>query len=355
MEGSSNEDPSSGSFLESLEGEISFFRSIMRARPIGMHRHFHVLTMRSHIHKDTGRWVGIEDIWEKLKKCYDLEALDAIVCHLLDSILLVIDFSLKDIEAEGYETPQTSKSTPISIKSPSPSENLANHPFFREAYSFPFDPSYEAIMAQRRTRDTPSPPSSPEPSPAPSATGNGSGAGIGGGRVGRQKSSRRRGATATNSRSRANLAGLVGGDSDSSALTQESGDEGAPTGSVVTATDGETVDGEEEEERDQTPGEFLEFFSSSLLIHIPFQIRQQQPKPDALESLPRKLKPKTRHSQEGYASPQEIHLVVVLPKRERDDATPYLPPGCFFRFWLHSCVDLSCTTLYPLDIFIGID
>ncbi|KAK7463423.1 hypothetical protein VKT23_006776 [Stygiomarasmius scandens] len=236
MEGSSNEDPSSGSFLESLEGEISFFRSIMRARPIGMHRHFHVLTMRSHIHKDTGRWVGIEDIWEKLKKCYDLEALDAI-----------------DIEAEGYETPQTSKSTPISIKSPSPSENLANHPFFREAYNFPFDPSYEAIMAQRRTRDTPSPPSSPEPSPAPSAIGNGSGVGIGGGRVGRQKSSRRRGATATNSRSRANLAGLVGGDSDSSALTQESGDEGAPTGSVVTATDGETVDGEEEEERDQTP------------------------------------------------------------------------------------------------------
>ena len=48
------------------------------------------------------------------------------------------------------------------------------------------------------------------------------------------------------------MAGLVGGDSDSSALTQESGDESvAPT--PATATDGATeyADGEEHE---QSPG-----------------------------------------------------------------------------------------------------
>ena len=76
MAGSSSE---SQAFLETLEGEISFFRSIMRARPIGMHRQFHVLAMRTAIHKDTGHWVSVEDIWEKLRGCYDIDALDAIV------------------------------------------------------------------------------------------------------------------------------------------------------------------------------------------------------------------------------------------------------------------------------------
>lgn len=66
-------------FLDSVEGEISFFRSIMRARPIGMHRHFHILAIRNAILKDTGRSVHIETLWEKLRKCYDLDALDAIV------------------------------------------------------------------------------------------------------------------------------------------------------------------------------------------------------------------------------------------------------------------------------------
>jgi len=64
-------------FLNSVEGEISFFRSIMRARPVGMHRYFHVLTIRNAILKDTGRSIHVETIWEKLRECYDLDALDA--------------------------------------------------------------------------------------------------------------------------------------------------------------------------------------------------------------------------------------------------------------------------------------
>jgi hypothetical protein len=66
-------------FLASVEGEISFFRSIMRARPIGIHRHFHVLAIQRFIHKDTGRLVHINDIWDKLRSCYNLDALEAIV------------------------------------------------------------------------------------------------------------------------------------------------------------------------------------------------------------------------------------------------------------------------------------
>jgi len=66
-------------FLDSVEGEISFFRSIMRARPVGKHRHFCVLLVRNAILRDTGRSVHVESIWEKLRKCYNLDALEAIV------------------------------------------------------------------------------------------------------------------------------------------------------------------------------------------------------------------------------------------------------------------------------------
>jgi MRG-binding protein len=70
-------------FLDSVEGEISFFRSVMRARPVGMHRHFHIIAVRNFISKDTGHLVHIDAIWEKLRKCYDLDALDAIVCYVI--------------------------------------------------------------------------------------------------------------------------------------------------------------------------------------------------------------------------------------------------------------------------------
>lgn len=74
-------------FLDSVEGEISFFRSIMRARPVGMHRHFHIIAIRNFISKDTGRLVHIDAIWEKLRKCYDLDALDAVVRYRSFSFL----------------------------------------------------------------------------------------------------------------------------------------------------------------------------------------------------------------------------------------------------------------------------
>lgn len=69
----------SSSFLDTLEGEISFLRSIMRARPVGIHRHFHMLTIQGAIFKDTGRVVNIDDIWKKLRTFYDMDALEAIV------------------------------------------------------------------------------------------------------------------------------------------------------------------------------------------------------------------------------------------------------------------------------------
>lgn len=66
-------------WLDTVEGEVAFFRSLMRARPVGIHRHFHVLTMRNAILRDTGQLVQIEDLWKKLRTCYDLDILESIV------------------------------------------------------------------------------------------------------------------------------------------------------------------------------------------------------------------------------------------------------------------------------------
>ncbi|KAG5732789.1 Chromatin modification-related protein EAF7, partial [Termitomyces sp. T112] len=211
------------SFLQSVDGEISFFRSITRARPIGMHRHFHVIAIRNAIFKDTSRLVSIDDLWTKLRSCYNLDALEAI-----------------DLEAEGYESPKSNKSTPISIPSPSPSQNLAAHPFFREEFTLPFDESIEKMISERRMRATASLPSSPVPSP-PSIP-----------RTGKKRG-----------RTKLSMAGLVGGDSDSSALTQESGDEDGVSlraSSVVTGTDAGTdhVEDEDIEMRELSIGVYLQ-------------------------------------------------------------------------------------------------
>ncbi|KAI0789741.1 hypothetical protein C8Q75DRAFT_764747 [Abortiporus biennis] len=206
-----NDEHAPSHFLDTLEGEISFFRSLMRARPVGIHRHFHVLAMRNAIHRDTGHWVATDDIWSKLKSCYDLDILE-------------------NIEADGYDTPNT-MSPSMPVPSPSPSEDLLSHPYFRQEYHLPNDPFIDNLIAQRRMRGTASLPStSPTPPPIP---------------VEKPTKGVKKG------KNKLKNAGLVGGDSDSSALTQESGDESvspvARLGSVATGTDAGTEYAEEED------------------------------------------------------------------------------------------------------------
>jgi len=190
--------------------------------------------------------------------------------------------------------------TPTSLQSPSPSENLSAHPFFGKEFSLPYE-EFETLIAQRRIRETASSPSSPaSTSPGPAAEGKlsasrrssvaaAAGSTLYAGTVpvaGRSSTRRTSGSGAAANastttragkrkltKSKLNLAGLVGGDSDSSALTLESGDDGGegegedsgvaetPRDSVVTGTatdgDGRTEDGEDEdiEIRDVSPGE----------------------------------------------------------------------------------------------------
>jgi MRG-binding protein len=239
-EGDMSEEPDIP-FLDTVEGEISFYRSVMRARPVGIHNQFHVLTIRNAIQKDTGHSVTTEEIWEKLRGLYDLEALEGLVrSHDFSSAFECGIMGRQSQEPDGYESAGSDDSTPAVIRTPSPSDNLSNHPYFRREYSLPADDTFESLIALRRVRVTASPPSSPHaPSPTQKA----------------RASRTRRGPN------KANMAGLVGGDSDSSALTQESGDEGGTSnarGSMVTGTEDET-DAEEEvdETREESAGAYL--------------------------------------------------------------------------------------------------
>ena len=69
-------DSGPGDVLNTVAGEISLFRSIMRARPVGIHRHVHMLAIHSSIYRETGFKVPINDIWAKLGTMYDLDALE---------------------------------------------------------------------------------------------------------------------------------------------------------------------------------------------------------------------------------------------------------------------------------------
>ena len=72
-----------GDFLDTAEGEVSLFRSIMRTRPVGIHRHVHILAIHNSIYRDTGFKVPMQDIWAKLGKMYDLDVLEHGVSSLV--------------------------------------------------------------------------------------------------------------------------------------------------------------------------------------------------------------------------------------------------------------------------------
>lgn len=134
----------------------------------------------------------------------------------------------------------------IPLRSPSPSENLASHPYFRTEFSLPDDPLFDDLISRRRMRASVSS-SSPAPSlyqekPPPPT-----------------RSSKR-------TKKSSVMAGLVGGDSDSSALTQESGDESvAPT--PATGTDGATEYADGDGEHEQSPGARTPFMSHTSRPH----------------------------------------------------------------------------------------
>lgn len=161
---------------------------------------------------------------------------------------------------------------------------LSKH--FKSEFTLPIEdprdekmkPTFQELMFARRFRSDPSVSSSPAPS-SPDA----------------QKASRSKG----RKKNTLDLTGLVGGDSDSSALTQESGDEGAPTtprDSVITGTDGGD-DGEEEdaEMQEASPGSYSQQGLCQQLTTVPNQ--HPLPQPDRHE-IERRQPKKLRHQRQ---------------------------------------------------------
>ncbi|KAG9017590.1 hypothetical protein FRB90_000632 [Tulasnella sp. 427] len=141
MSSSSSPEPSGSStpphFLDTVEGEIALFRGITQARPVGLHRHFHVLAILQSIKQETGQHVTAEDLWTKLKTFYNLEALE---------------------ELEDQEEDSLNEET----EPPKNSINYQTHPHFKKEYTLPQTQQFEELIVPRRAATEPSSPS-PEP------------------------------------------------------------------------------------------------------------------------------------------------------------------------------------------------
>ena len=165
-------------------------------------------------------------------------------------------------DAEGFESPGSAHSTPSTVDSPSPSDNLSLHPYFRKEFALPYDEALDSIISSRRVRDSTSPTSSsssPSPPPPPPTKGRrgarrgGRGAGGGGGPA-RPPASH------------------VTAESDSSALTMESGDESVaptPKGSANSGSDAGTDYGEDEDvEVTASPGTWLLYLLAFFVLSL---------------------------------------------------------------------------------------
>ena len=174
--------------------------------------------------------------------------------------------------------------------SPSPGENLATHPSFKEEFNpSAHDESCESYFAARRVRHASGTPT-PEPSPAPAPIGTGSApnSSVKGSEIGKKQ----------RHNEKLKLAGLY--DSDSSALTQ-SGDEAGnssppPHGPSGPGTEVGTEAGEEEDvemvER-SSPGEiFYLALVWGLLLYSRTLLRATEPvpvaKPTKTQKAPKK-------------------------------------------------------------------
>lgn len=190
------------------------------------------------------------------------------------------------------------------IPVPTLSDDLYNHPFFKEEYSLstlPYDESIESMITSRRMRATPSV-STPSPSPAPK----------------RQKAKGK-----TKRTMQLKDAGLVGGDSDSSALTQESAEDGAPTpkDSAFTGTDaGTEVDDEDIDMQDASPGPSLSYSLSLCRADTSQHLRRPRKRQRRLQPPPRKTlprpaqlrKPKRRRESSSLLDTRSFVICLVI-------------------------------------------
>jgi len=113
----------------------------MQSRPVGINRHFHILSVQQHIKNSTGQVIPVDDLWAKLDTLYDLDTLEGMDISEPDESPPSMALPLPDDEPEGSTT--------------SAFRSVIFHPHFRKEFELPAK-DFEPLMAERRLRDVPS-------------------------------------------------------------------------------------------------------------------------------------------------------------------------------------------------------
>jgi MRG-binding protein len=130
-------------FLNTVTGEAVFFRALCEARPIGIHREFHMMTVARHIENVTREKISVDDLWIKFRECYNPAVLEQYE-HLGYSDTGSTSTSDDDMdgeEADGKSRRRSSSShpnpKPKSRDYPRVGDDLDRHPFFKHEFALP--------------------------------------------------------------------------------------------------------------------------------------------------------------------------------------------------------------------------
>nr|ODN86732.1 hypothetical protein L203_03980 [Cryptococcus depauperatus CBS 7841] len=67
-----------------LELEIALLRCAGEIRPVGKYKHFQIMSLQAQLYQRSNVMISIPELWKRLDELYNLEELDAMVCHQED-------------------------------------------------------------------------------------------------------------------------------------------------------------------------------------------------------------------------------------------------------------------------------
>ncbi|KAJ3014284.1 hypothetical protein HKX48_005236 [Thoreauomyces humboldtii] len=78
--------PDHPGFAWTPEIETHLFDAVIKFRPLGVHKHFRIVSVQRHLRSHTGNLVPVPELWAHLSHYYDLAALDAMADETDDDI-----------------------------------------------------------------------------------------------------------------------------------------------------------------------------------------------------------------------------------------------------------------------------
>jgi MRG-binding protein len=290
-------DADADAFLRTAAGELALFRALVRARPVGLHKHFHVLAIRAAVLHDTGALVPPAAIWRALAAYFDLARIDLLVRARAPDRTCVLR---RGAWQEPDGVPMHGRAPPPVadvVHWPTTASGLATFPYFVSEFALPADAATDALVAARRAASRPS---SAEPARA----------------VKRKR-------------------GAVRPSSESSDLT-ESGEDGessapppTPAATVPAESEPEGSDEDEEEsEREVSPGQCISMLRCSMPVLMICCSYAERPWPRWRPQGHKKGHPRSPRTRQGQRrQTTEAGMTVSIQRmcadqdRTKDDST----------------------------------